>query len=146
MKEMRMHDENSPDIQKWGHMAKGTFWDYVGCEVVEINDKYVVVSLDILPHHLNLIGILHGGVHATLIDSTMGFIAMLARPEHSVVTVNLNLNYVAPIEKGKVLVTAEIVHASRKLITTQAFARREDGELLALGTGTFRVLDKKATV
>ncbi|MEI0737597.1 PaaI family thioesterase [Paenibacillus sp. JTLBN-2024] len=64
------------------------------------------------------------------------------RPEANVVTVGLNMNYVAPTSEGRVLVTAELIHSSRKLITAQAFARKENGDLLAFGTGTFRVLEK----
>lgn len=133
-----------PDLKRWEQAAFGTLWDYLGYEMVSVSAEEVVVALDIKPHHLNLIGILHGGAHAAMIDSAMGMIAMLARPEADTVTVNLNLNYVAPIKQGRVLVTAHIVHQSRKMITTQAFARKENGDLLAMGTGTFRVIDKPA--
>lgn len=133
-----------PDFEHWGRIAESTFWGFVGCEIEELSESKVVVSIDIKPHHLNLIGILHGGVHATLIDSAMGLIAMIARPNDNVVTSNLSLNYVAPTEKGKVLVTAELIHSSRKMITTHAFARTENGELCAFGTGTFRVINRPA--
>lgn len=135
-------NDKYPDMEHWGKIAKATFWGFVGCEIEELSESKVVVSIEIKPHHLNLIGILHGGVHATLIDSGMGLIAMIARPNDNVVTSNLTLNYVAPTEKGRVFVTAEIIHSSRKMITTQAFARTENGELCAFGTGTFRVLNK----
>ncbi|WP_083485011.1 PaaI family thioesterase [Paenibacillus ihumii] len=127
-------------IEKWNAMAKNTFWDYLGCEIAELHEGKVIVILDIQPHHRNLIGIVHGGVYATLVDSAMGLVAMLARPEDSVVTTNLGMNYVAKAEQGRIIVTAEIVHSSRKSISTQAFARLESGELCAFGTGTFRVI------
>ncbi|MBP1999076.1 uncharacterized protein (TIGR00369 family) [Paenibacillus shirakamiensis] len=129
-------------LRRMERAAKDTFWDYLGCQIESLDTEKAVVSFDIQPHHLNLIGILHGGVHASVIDSTMGLIVMLARPESSVVTINLNMNYVAPTKQGKVLVTANIIHSTRKLITAEAYARQETGELLAFGTGTFRVLDK----
>jgi uncharacterized protein (TIGR00369 family) len=131
-----------PELERWRKKAESTFWGLLGCEFEKLTDTQLTVSLDIKPHHLNLIGILHGGVHATMIDSAMGLMAMVARPQDNVVTTNLNLNYVAPTGKGRILVTAEIVHISRKMITTQAYARTENGDLLAFGTGTFRVIDK----
>ncbi|MGF7046017.1 uncharacterized protein (TIGR00369 family) [Paenibacillus sp. DS2015] len=131
-----------PDLEYWEKIAKTTFWGFVGCEFEELSEQKVIVSIDIKPHHLNLIGILHGGVHATLIDSAMGLVAMIARPQENVVTSNLTMNYVAPIANGKVFVTAEIIHSSRKMISTQAFARSENGDLCAFGTGTFRVINK----
>lgn len=132
-----------PQLERWRKKAESTFWGLVGCEFEELTEKQITVSLDIQPHHLNLIGIVHGGVHATMIDSAMGLMAMVARPQDNVVTTNLNMNYVAPTGKGKMIVTAEIVHMSRKMVTTQAYARNENGDLLAFGTGTFRVIDKQ---
>jgi uncharacterized protein (TIGR00369 family) len=132
-----------PDLEHWKKAAENTFWDFLGCEFEGLNERQVIISLEIKPHHLNLIGILHGGVHATMIDSAMGLIAMIARPEARVVTTNLNMNYVAPTEEGRIFVTAEIVHSSRKMINTQAYARKENGDLCAFGTGTFRIIDKR---
>ncbi|MET3848975.1 PaaI family thioesterase [Paenibacillus sp. OAE614] len=129
-------------LKQLENAAKHTFWDFIGCELVELKGDQVVVAFDILPHHLNLIGIVHGGMHASAIDSAMGILIMLARPEANVVTVNLNMNYVASTGEGRVIVTAEIIHSSRKLITAQAYARKENGDLLAFGTGTFRVLER----
>jgi uncharacterized protein (TIGR00369 family) len=130
-------------LRKLEKLAENTFWTFIGCELDEFLDNRVVVRVRIQPHHLNLIGILHGGVHAMLIDSAMGLVAMAAKPKESVVTSTLNLNYVAPIETGSLIVTAEILHISRKMVTAQAFARNDAGELCAFGTGTFRIIEKK---
>lgn len=127
-------------LDKWNQDAANTFWGYLGCEFVEWNGTQVVIALDIKPHHLNMMGILHGGVSATMIDSAMGLVAMIARPNQNVVTTNLSMNYLAKATEGRITVTAEIIHSSRKSLTTQAFARLEDGELCAIGTGTFRVI------
>jgi uncharacterized protein (TIGR00369 family) len=137
-------DSNANEyLRKLEKLAENTFWTFIGCELDEFKDNHVVVRVRIQPHHLNLIGILHGGVHAMLIDSAMGLAAMAAKPKESVVTSTLNLNYVAPIETGSLIVTAEILHISRKMVTAQAFARNDAGELCAFGTGTFRIIEKK---
>ncbi|MFD1178614.1 PaaI family thioesterase [Paenibacillus puldeungensis] len=133
-------EELSVLMEQWNKAAIGTFGDFLGCEVVEASANKVIMTLDVKPYHLNLIGIVHGGVYATLIDSAMGLLGMIVKPEASVVTTNLNMNYVAKAEEGRIIVTAESVHTSRKSITTQAFARLENGELCAFGTGTFRVI------
>ncbi|WP_372633050.1 PaaI family thioesterase [Cohnella sp.] len=133
--------ELPPQMEQWKAKAESTFWGWVGCSFERVDERGILVSLDVKPHHLNLIGILHGGVHATMIDSAMGLAAMIARPNAGVVTTHLNLNYVAPVGAGRVYVEAEIAHMTRKTVTTQARVRTEDGELLAFGTGTFRVLE-----
>ncbi|MCZ8518612.1 MULTISPECIES: PaaI family thioesterase [Paenibacillus] len=120
---------------------QGTFWDHVGGEVTEFGPARVAAALKIGPHHLNMIGILHGGVHATLLDSIMGLMAMAVRPQEAVVTTNLNLHYLTSVREGSVTVSAEVVHQSRKLITTQGYVHSGDGTLCAFGTGTFRVIE-----
>ncbi|MGG1313253.1 MULTISPECIES: PaaI family thioesterase [Cohnella] len=129
-----------PKMEQWRQAAAGTFWDVLGCEIESATDSRVVVTLDIRPHHLNLIGIVHGGVYATLVDSAMGLLAMIAKPEANVVTTNLHMNFVAQAREGKLIVTAEPLHISGKSVTAQAFARTESGTLCAFGTGTFRVV------
>jgi len=133
-----------PEVERWRQQAAGTFWGLVGCEIASLSQRQAVVTLEIKPHHLNLIGIVHGGVYATMIDSAMGLAAMMARPQENVVTSGLNLNYLAPIGQGKMVVTAAIAHQSRKTVTVQAQARTDGGELLALGTGSFRVIGRQA--
>ncbi|QJC52124.1 PaaI family thioesterase [Paenibacillus albicereus] len=133
-------EEGKKLLEQWSAAADQSFWGFLGAEMKVIRDGYAEVYLDIKPHHMNLIGILHGGVYATLIDSAMGLVAMAAHPDRAVVTTNLNLNYVSPIKEGRLIVSAEIVHQSRKMVSTQSYARTESGELCAFGTGTFRVL------
>ncbi len=136
-------EELEKQFERWQKQGESTFWGLLGCEFAGWDGKTVTVALDVKPQLLNLIGILHGGVHATLIDSAMGLVVMIARPRENVVTTNLNLNYVAPASEGRILVTAELLHATRKSMNAQAFVRTEGGELLAFGTGTFRVMDRK---
>jgi uncharacterized protein (TIGR00369 family) len=100
----------------------------------------VTIALDAKPQHLNLIGIVHGGVLSSLLDNAMGIIIMTARPEEKVVTTNLNVHFVSPLKEGRLLVTAEIVHQSRKMITTQGRVTDSEGNLGTIGTGTFRVI------
>lgn len=119
--------------------ANGTFWTYLGCKLVKWDGRQVVITLDVQPHHLNLIGILHGGVHSSLLDNAMGLAAMASRPQEKVVTAVLNVHFVSPIRTGLATVTAEIVHSTRKGITAQGRIMDADGRLGSIGTGSFRV-------
>ncbi|MNR34424.1 Thioesterase superfamily protein [compost metagenome] len=82
----------------------------------------------------------HGGVTSSLLDTAMGIIAMIARPEEKVVTTNLNVHFVSPLYAGRLLVTAELVHQSRKMITAQGRVEDSEGNLGTMGTGSFRVI------
>lgn len=127
-------------LQKLASISKNTFWDYVGAEVTEITDQHVNCTLDIKPHHLNMVGILHGGVHATLIDSAMGLLATLQKPNQDTVTIQLSINYFAAVKEGKIEVKTSVVQASRSLVTTEGTVFDEQGNMLAKGQAIFKVL------
>ncbi|MCR8642364.1 PaaI family thioesterase [Paenibacillus sp. N1-5-1-14] len=121
-------------------IAERTFWGFLGCKVESIESGIVKISLEAQPHHLNIIGIVHGGVLSSLLDNAMGLAVILARPDEKSVTANLNMHFVAPMSAGKLLVTAEIVHQSRRSITTSGTVTDEQGKLGAMGTGSFRII------
>lgn len=128
-------------IQKLASIPKNTFWDYLGAEVTEISTEHVNCSLDIKEHHLNMVGILHGGVHASLIDSAMGLLATLQKPGKETVTIQLSINYFAAVKTGKIEVKTAVVQASRSLVTTEGTVYDEQGKMLAKGQAVFKVID-----
>ncbi|MFC4776908.1 PaaI family thioesterase [Paenibacillus sp. GCM10023252] len=125
-----------------GEKAKHTFWGYLGAELVQADDKVVVASLDIQDKHLNLIGIMHGGVHATLLDSAMGLLAMIAKPGYDVLTSTLTIHFTSPAKRGKVTASAEIIHQSGRMITMQGSLTDEEGVLCSLATASFRIIER----
>lgn len=131
-------------LEKLSEQARHTFWGYLGCELAYMDENKVIVSLDVKEHHLNLIGILHGGVHTALLDSAMGLVAMAARPEEDMVTSNLNIHFTSPAGPGIVTAEAEIVHMSGKMITAQGTIRSAADVLCSMATASFRVIERKS--
>jgi uncharacterized protein (TIGR00369 family) len=127
-------------VRKLEEAAKGTFWEQLGCELEHVEPGKAVVALEVGKRHLNGIGILHGGVHASLLDNAMGLAVMVARPNDKVVTTNLNVHFLSPLEPGKVTVTAELIHQSRKMITVYGKIEDSTGRLGSWGSGSFRIL------
>lgn len=136
--------ELAPFIRKLEEEAKGTFWEELGCKLVRAEPGITVITLDAGRRHMNGIGILHGGVHASLLDNAMGLTAMVARPGDKVVTTNLNVHFLSSLTPGKVTVTAELIHQSRKMITVFGKIEDESGRLGSWGSGTFRILAEPA--
>lgn len=139
-----MSEEIQIDQAFWKQLeqrAKGTFWEYLGCKLHRLEANKVVISLDLEPHHLNPIGIVHGGVLSSMLDNAMGIAAMLSRgPQEKTVTSCLNVHFVSPMKSGKVYATAEVIHQSRKTITVTGSVTDEQGQLATHGTGSFRVI------
>lgn len=127
-------------MQQLSAAAQSTFWGYLGCRIISAEPRKAVVSLNVQPHHLNLLGIVHGGVLSSLLDNAMGLAVILTRPDEKTVTTNLNVHFVSSLRSGTLTVTAEIVHESRKMMTATAMITGEDGQLTAMGTGSFRVI------
>lgn len=127
-------------LEQLFEQVRGTFWEYLGCEVVTAEPGKVVLKLDAGRHHMNAINIVHGGVLSSLLDNAMGLATMLARPGENTVTSNLNVHFVAPLHEGELRVTADIVHETRRSITCTGQVFGADGKLGSLATATFRVI------
>lgn len=120
--------------------AELTFWGYLGCELSDIQENEVVIVLDPKAHHLNLMGIVHGGVLSSLMDNAMGIAVMVRRPQTSSVTSNLNVHFVKPAKQGRLTVTAKIVHETGRSLTTESRIVDENHHLVALSTASFRII------
>lgn len=134
--------DQDQELQRMAELAEPTFWGYLGCEFIGMDEGKVTIAIDAKAHHLNPIGIVHGGVLSSLLDNAMGIAAMAQRPQEKVVTTNLNVTFVSPLHAGRLLVTAEVVHQSRKMITAQGRVTDAGGNLGTIGIGSFRVTSK----
>ena len=96
--------------------------------------------------HLRDVGILHGGMSATLLDSVMGMsAASVAPPGYYVVTVQLNMNFIRPAWEGEHLVaTGEVTHSGRQTAVARAEIRTADGILVSSGSATFLFVPHEA--
>jgi acyl-CoA thioesterase len=92
--------------------------------------------------HLRTMGIAHGGLVATMLDSALGCACWtLAPPQHHVVTVQLNINYIRPAWLGEALtVKGEVRHAGQMTAVSRGEVRTSEGALVASASGTFMFL------
>ncbi len=82
-------------------------------------------------------GVVHGGAVASLIDSAMAFaIIPLLAPKEKVTTVDLTISYLRPVTIGRMISTAKVIRAGRRLIVVSAevFDDRETITATALST------------
>jgi len=98
-----------------------------------------------MPHnamHTNSRGDVHGGALAVLLDCTLACAARAHAPvRFGVVTVDMALHYLAPCN-GDVIGTAICELRGRSLCFVRGEARSTQGELLALATGTFKLVER----
>ena len=132
---------HSEALSKLAEAAKSTFWGHLGCEVVHLDEGKVTISLEAKPHHLNLLKLIHGGVLASLLDNAMGLVALQVCPEEKTVTAYMNIHYLKSSGAGVVTCDAELVHRSKRTLTIQSCIYDDTGELLALGSGSYRLVN-----
>lgn len=103
------------------------------------------VELDLREDHLQPFGIVHGGVLATLIDTATFWAGFLRLPEdNGLVNVDLKLNYVKAVSRGRLRAEGECLRAGRQISYTVAGVYDEGNELVAHGTSTLMALPGKA--
>lgn len=92
-------------------------------------------------------GKVHGGAIAGLIDSAMAaavntHIAL----EQGASTVELKINFLLPVEDGNLYAQGEVISKGKRLLVCECRVRNENGELVAIGLGTFRVYHLKGAI
>ncbi|MEA5060307.1 hypothetical protein SDC9_123084 [bioreactor metagenome] len=90
------------------------------------------------PWMLNAVGILHGGVLSTMLDSTMGNFSR-AFSAKSILTLNLQLSFSAPISPSEEWVHTQcrITSITNRFTHLIATAWAESGDTAATATGIF---------
>lgn len=93
--------------------------------------------------HLNTKGVLHGGMCSTLVD--MGIaraIRSVAPAEKDIMTISLNVSFLAGCKEGVVTVTGRVTHLGKSMATGEAEVRTGD-RVLARGTGTWFIAQRR---
>ena len=116
----------------------------MGIRPVELEEGRAVFAATPEEYHYNPIGLVHGGLAATLLDSAMGCAVQSLLPAGTgYSTLEIKVNYARPMTRdtGPILAEGRVVHAGRTVVTTEGRVTAEDGgKLLAHGTSTSLVL------
>ncbi|HEX6184631.1 MAG TPA: PaaI family thioesterase [Pyrinomonadaceae bacterium] len=107
--------------------------------LVEVEEGRAVFAVEPDERHYNGIGIAHGGLAATLLDSALGCAINTAMPAGRVfTTLEMKINYVRPMrrETGEVRCEARVLHAGGRVATAEGRIVDTEGKLYAHGTAT----------
>jgi uncharacterized protein (TIGR00369 family) len=118
-------------------------WLALSLERVERGE--VDVAMDVQPHHLNLMGTLHGGMIATLADTATG-LALRSTLEDGLTftTTHLGVTFLAAGRQGRIVARGRVVRTGRRFGYAEADVVDAREMLLARATATFAVLPERA--
>ena len=118
----------------------------LGFDLVEVNEGRAVFAVEPSDRHYNPIGMVHGGLAATLIDSATGCAVHTTLPAGTgYTTTDVQVRFVRPITRdtGRIECVGEVVHRGRTMATAEARLMAGD-RLLAHGTASLLILSPGA--
>ena len=120
------------------------YYRHVSMAIVAFVETGSKLEMEVKQEHLNVWGTAHGGALASLIDSACGLatVPVLAEDE-AVVTLNLQVHYLAAVKPGKLTAFGKVVHRGRTVIVTEAEIRDASGALVAKGGTTHYIKTAK---
>jgi len=112
----------------------------LGFELTEVDEGRTVFTCLPGEHHYNPIGIVHGGLVSTLIDSATGTAVHTTLAKGELYgTVNLSVDMLRPVtdKTGTLITEGEVVHRGRNIaIATAETKGKRDGKVYARGQAT----------
>jgi uncharacterized protein (TIGR00369 family) len=111
--------------------------------IEELSEGRVVFAAEPAEYHYNPIGMVHGGLAATLLDSALGCAIHSTLPAGTgYTTLQLNINYVRPLSSktGIVYCEGKVIHTGGRVATAEGRLTDANGKLYAHGTTTCIVL------
>ncbi len=107
--------------------------------IAELGEGRAVFTVEPAEYHYNPIGVVHGGLAATLLDSAMGCAVHSTLPAGaSYTTLEIKVNYLRPMsaETGLVRCEANIIHIGGRTAVAEGRVVDQRGKLYAHGTTT----------
>lgn len=117
------------------------YFTLLSMEIQELQWGTSLVGLDLKEKHLQPFGRVHGGVIASVVDAAV-FWAVFTEIEDGkgLTTAEVKLNYLAPVQSGRLLAQGRCIKIGRSLGLGDAQVFDVNGNLVAHGTSTVMIL------
>ncbi len=136
---MAEHEPTTEDEIR-DRVASSSFHASIGITVERVRPGAVDLKLEAGSDHVNLLGTVHGGVLATLVDTAAGLAVRSAIPAGSRhVSVNLDVQYLAPANTGTLLAAGRVVRMGRRIAFAEAHVTDAVGAVVARAQVTIAV-------
>jgi uncharacterized protein (TIGR00369 family) len=120
------------------------YFRLMSMRVREVSDGYARIEVDLDEKHLNLFGIVHGGVYASLIDSAAWLAVYSDLPEDAgLTTLDIKVDNLSSVKAGHLVVEGKRIKAGRSTCLAEASVVDAHGKYLAHGTSKLMVLSSR---
>lgn len=122
-----------------GEMPPTPMSQLINFRLVEVSKGRAVLSIEPDERYYNGLGISHGGLAATVLDSALGCAINSMMPAGKIfTTLEMKINYVRPIkrETGQMRCEAGAIHVGARVATAEGRIVDREGKLYAHATAT----------
>jgi uncharacterized protein (TIGR00369 family) len=115
----------------------------LGMVVEELAEGRVVFSLETRPDMANPMGIVHGGIASTLLDSAMGCAVHTTLPAGAAFTtlqLGVQFTRAVRVDHGTLTCVGTLLHRGSRTATAEGTVVDGDGRLVAHGTTTCMIM------
>jgi len=120
------------------------FAKLLGIKLDAIEPGDATLSLQIRDDFKQNVGVVHGGVIASLIDTATAFaILPLLNADERTTTVDLTISYLRPLTAGSMVARAKVLRAGKRLIVVSAELLDDGRTLAATALSTYMRLPPK---
>jgi uncharacterized protein (TIGR00369 family) len=122
-----------------GELPVSGMSELMGFRLAEVCAGHAVIIVTPEERHYNNLGMVHGGLAATVLDSALGVAINSMMPAGKIfTTLEMKVNYVRPIkgETGELRCVAKVIHVGGRVATAEGRVEDVNGTLYAHGSAT----------
>jgi uncharacterized protein (TIGR00369 family) len=125
------------------YMNNCPYWSLISMKLKALEWGYSELIIEVSEKHLQPMGIVHGGVYASLVDSTSYWSAFSQLDEGmGLTTVEMKLNYLSPISEGLLLGKGRCLKLGKQIALAEAHIFDPGGLLVCYGTTTMMIIER----
>ena len=144
-----MTELHSDQRINWLNQTNG-FNTVNGLKIVEWEDGNASLSVDLVPGHLNPLGLVHGGLYAAMLDVALAMSGSFRPAPDDLLpglTLSLTLQYLTPLrlEDGFAMAEARRTGGGKLIFYAEGEVLAPEGRIIATATGVFKPGRKSAS-
>ena len=124
-------------------VRQSPFPSLLSMELTDIGIGYAVIEIQVESKHMQLMGAVHGGVLASLVDTVTYWSVYygIEDPDKWLATVDLKVNYLAASGSGRLTARGRQIKVGKKLCYASAEVHDDNGTIVAHGASTLMILN-----
>ena len=139
MSEVRLNPKYTEAISTL--VNRSPYFSLISMKIKQLEWGASVLEVELEEKHLQPFGYVHGGAIASVIDAaTFWAVFPQVKDGMGLTTVEVKANFLAPVQKGKLVVKGRCIKIGRTLALGEAYVNSAEGNLIAHGTATMMIV------